>query len=92
MMKFCKSKENKIALAVGLYIAVIHALWAVVVAIGVGESYLNWIFPLHFINNLYSVMDFSIMNATLLVIVAFIGGYLATWLFIALMKLMKIKK
>ena len=91
-MKFCKSKENKIAIAVALFVAALHALWAISVALGIGQMYLNWIFPLHFINNLYTVMSFSFLGSLLLVIVAFAATYLAALLFIWFLKLMKVKK
>lgn len=91
-MKFCKSKENKIALAVGLFAASLHAIWALAVAIGVGQMYLDWILPLHFISNLYVVMGFNLLNALFLVIMAFLGGYVAALLFIWFLKVMKIRK
>ncbi len=50
-MKCC----NKPALVVGIYAALLHAIWALLVAIGVGQAYLDWIFPLHFINNLFTI-------------------------------------
>ncbi len=87
-----KIKGHKAALVVGLYAAIIHAFWAVLVALGVGQMYLDWIFPLHFINSLYSVMAFSLLNAALLVVIAFVGGYLATWLFVWLWNVVKMKK
>jgi hypothetical protein len=91
-MKFCKSKENKIALAVGLFAAALHAIWALAVAVGVGQMYLDWILPLHFISNLYVVMGFDMLNAVFLVIMAFLGGYVASLLFIWLLKIMKVRK
>jgi hypothetical protein len=91
-MKFCKSKENKIALTVGLFAAVLHAIWALMVAIGVGQMYLDWILPLHFISNLYLVMSFNLLNALFLVIMAFLGGYVASLLFIWFLKVMKVSK
>ena len=91
-MKFCKSKGNKIALTVGLFVAALHAIWALVVAMGIGQIYLNWILPLHFVSNPYIVMGFDFLNALLLVIVAFIGSYLATLLLVWLLKVMKVKK
>lgn len=86
-----KLSENKISFVVGLYIAILHALWAGLVALGVGQSFLDLVFPLHFIANVYSVLEFSLLNAVVLTIFAFIGSYLATLLFIALWKLVKIK-
>jgi hypothetical protein len=91
MNKWFKSKGHKIAVAVGLFFASLHALWALVVALGVGQKYLNWIFPMHFIDNLYTVMNFNLVTAVLLVLVAFVSGYIVTWLFLWFWKLMKIK-
>lgn len=84
-------KGHKAGVVIGLFVAALHVLWAIAVALGVGQTYLNWIFPLHFINNLYTVMPFSLLNAVLLVIVAFIGGYVATWLFVWLWNVIKLK-
>ncbi|VVB83785.1 Uncharacterised protein [uncultured archaeon] len=83
---------NKIALVVGLYAAALHAIWAIVVALGVGQAYLDWILPLHFISNMYTVLSFNVLTALFLVVMAFIGGYIATLLFIWLWKIIKVKK
>lgn len=90
-LKLKLSKTQKIALAVGKFFAVLHLLWALVVALGAGQTFMNWVFPLHFIDSLYTVTEFNLMNAVLLVVMAFVGGYLATLLFMAIWKWMKIK-
>jgi len=90
-MKDLIKNYGKPALVVAIFIAVIHALWALLVAIGVGETYLNWIFPLHFLNNVYSVSDFNIMTAIILVIIAFVFSYIAALLFAIIWK-MVVKK
>lgn len=91
MKKMFKSKGHKVAMAVGLFVASLHALWAVVVALGLAETYMNWIFPLHFIDNLYTVLPFTLMNAVLLVVTTFVAGYFVTWMFMGFWKLMKLK-
>ncbi len=91
-MKFGKSRESKIAIAVALFVAALHALWAIAIALGIGQTYLDWIFPLHLLNNPFSVMSFSLLNAALLVVVAFLATYIAALLFIWFLKVMKIKK
>lgn len=82
---------SKPALVVGLYVAILHALWAGLVALGVGQAVLNWILPLHFIDSMYTVITFNLLNAALLIVFAFIGGYVATWLFMLLWKAIKVK-
>jgi len=89
-MKKCKC--NKPALVVGLFVAIMHALWAFLVAIGVGQTYLDWIFPLHFINNAYTVLTFNLFSALLLIVVAFVSSYVATLLFVWLWKKIKVKQ
>ncbi len=86
-----KIKGHRPALVVGLFVAALHAIWAILVVFGVGQIYLNWILPLHFISALYSVITFSFVNALVLVIMAFIGGYIGTWLFVWLWNAIKIK-
>jgi hypothetical protein len=88
---FKKCHCNKPALVVSLFVAAMHAFWALSVALGVGQMYLNWIFPLHFIGNLYTVLSFNLLTALMLVIMAFAGSYLATLLFVWLWKHVKIK-
>ncbi len=90
-MRMFKPKEHKIAAAVGLFIASLHALWAIVVALGLGQTFMDWIFPLHLIDNLYTVMAFNFWTAVLLIVVTFVAGYVATLLFMCFWKLMKIK-
>ena len=76
---------------VGIYVSLMHAVWMIAVALGVGQAYLDWILPLHLVVNPFTVMSFNLLNAALLIVVTFIGGYVATWLFMALWKLFKIK-
>ena len=91
MHKFFKSKGHKISVAVGLFFASLHLIWALMVALGLGQAHLNWIFPMHFIDNLYTVMEFNLTTALFLVVVVFVSGYLVTWFFLLFWKLMKIK-
>ncbi len=91
-MKKVFKKFNRPAVAIATFIAGMHALWALMVAIGVGQAYLDWIFPLHFIGTTFSVMSFSLLTALLLIIVAFIATYLAVLLFGVVWTLMMKKK
>lgn len=83
MKKFIK-QYNRIALTVGIFIGVLHLIWAILVVLGIGQTILDWIFPLHFISNMYTVIGFSFLGALMLVILSFIGGYVSTLLFIAI--------
>lgn len=76
--------KNKLGLTVGIFAAAAHLIWALTVALGFGQGFLNWIFPLHFLDNVYSVMPFSLKTAVMIVVMAFVCGYVCAWLFGAL--------
>jgi len=84
-----KIKGNKSALVIGLYVAVLHILWALLVAFGIGQASLDWILPLHFVSNTFTLLDFSFLNAIVLAVVGFIGGYAGTWVFVWIWNAMK---
>ncbi|MBS3088521.1 hypothetical protein J4402_01955 [Candidatus Pacearchaeota archaeon] len=75
--------KNKCGLALGLFFAIVHAVWALAVAIIPGslQSFLDWIFALHFVAPVWSLTAFNFVNAILLVIVTFITGYILGWVF-----------
>lgn len=91
-MKNLFKKYGKPALVVAIFVAFLHALWAVLVAIGVGQTYLDWIFPMHFIGNVYTVIDFSIVTAALLVVLSFVGSYIAALAFALIWKIVTKRK
>jgi hypothetical protein len=89
-----KISKNRAGLAVGLFVAIIHAIWALVIAIApeAMQKGLNWIFPMHFINNVFQVIDFNLANAIILVVMAFVGGYIFGWLFAVIWDWLVLKK
>lgn len=76
--------KNLAGLTTGIFAAGLHALWVILVLLGVGQTYLDLIFPLHFVGNVYLVLPFSAGTAAVLVVLAFVGGYVLGWLFTAL--------
>ena len=79
-----KLNKNKTGLALGAFFAVVHAIWVLAVAIfGAGgmKSFIDWILSLHFITISYAITGFNFVNALLLVIVTFIGGYIMGGIF-----------
>jgi hypothetical protein len=89
-----KCKCNRSALAVGLFIGGLHALWALLVAImpGVLQSVLDWIFNIHFLQPVWILTPFNFVNALLLTIVTFVMGYLVALPFEWLWKKTKVKR
>jgi hypothetical protein len=79
-----KVNANKLGLTVGIFAAVFHATWAILIAIGILQTWLNWILPMHFVSNFFTLLPFSISNALILIVCAFIGGYITGWVFAVL--------
>ncbi len=76
--------KNKIGLSVGLFLAMVHAVWALAVAIipGALQSFLDWIFDIHFLEPIWKLTTFNLINAIFLVIITFIIGYILGWVFV----------
>ena len=70
-----KLDSNKLGLILGIFAALLHAVWAITVFLGLAQSFLDWIFPIHFLNSIYSVQGFDLLTALMLIIMAFVGGY-----------------
>ncbi len=89
-----KLKAHKPALVVGLFMGGLHALWALLVAImpGALQSFLNWVFNIHFLQPIWVLTPFNFLNALILTIFTFIVGYVDTWVFLWIWSLVKVKK
>jgi hypothetical protein len=70
-----KINANKLGLTLGIFLAILHIVWIILVALGVGKVILDWCLPLHFVGAMFSVASFSLWIALLLIIVSFISGY-----------------
>ena len=71
-----------VGLYTGLLFAVWHAIWSLLVLLGIAMPLMNFVFYLHFLNNPFSVKPFSLVTAIELVVLVFavwfIIGYLGT--------------
>ena len=72
---------KQVGLTTGLFAAIVHIVWAVLVAIGVAEPFSRWVMGLHFVSEQYTVNAFSIGNAVMLVIFAFIAAFIVGYVF-----------
>ena len=82
-MAIQKLNGKHVAMTIGCFGAVMHAIWAGIVCTGLGQSTLNLLFGLHFISAL-SVTAFSLFEAAKLIVLGFIGGAIFGWIFAAL--------
>ncbi len=66
---------NRVGLVLALMAGGIHVLWSLIVAMGWGQSLINFIFWVHFIKPVYEIEPFNIGTALLLVLVTASIGY-----------------
>lgn len=76
--------RTQLGLTLGIFSGLLHGVWAVLVGLGIGKVLIDWVLPLHFIDMAYSITNFSWGTAVMLVILAFIGGYICGWLVAAI--------
>lgn len=81
-----KLDKNRFGLILGVFFALFHAVWALIVAIipnGL-QSFLDWVFALHFIQPIWIITAFNLSNALILVALTFVFGYIFGWVFAAI--------
>ncbi len=76
-----KLNPGKVALTVGLLFGGFHLFWSILVALGLAQPLLDFIFGLHMLANPYQVTGFDVMKAGMLVVVTFVVGYGAGYIF-----------
>ncbi len=81
MKKSC-AKYGRWALICGLFLALLHLIWLVCVAISASgtERVLTWVLSLHHIQMSFSILPLNLAKAGTLVLLTFVVGYLAGWL------------
>jgi hypothetical protein len=76
--------KKGVALALGSLLGLFHAVWALLVWVGVAQRFYDWILSLHFISLPLVILPFHFWTAVLLVIVTFVVGYVMGWVFAAI--------
>lgn len=66
---------HKVGLTFGALLGLWHAMWSLLVALGVAQTLLNFILGLHFLNVSFSVNEFQIGTALTLVAITSVIGY-----------------
>ncbi len=76
-----KLNPSKTGLALGFMIGGVHLVWSILIAVGLAEGLLDFIFSLHMLVNPYQVSEFDIIKAGLLVVITFVVGYGVGYIF-----------
>lgn len=58
----------------GLFLAFFHAAWASLVAAGLAQKFMDFVFWAHFIAPPYQIQPFELMRAAILVGLTFLAG------------------
>lgn len=76
-----KLNPNKVALTLGLLVGGLHLAWAVLVAAGLAQGLLDFIFWAHMLANPYQVTGFDAAKAAILIVITFVVGYVVGYIF-----------
>lgn len=81
-----KLNKNQVGLVCGVFLAAIHAIWALTVAVvpGLLQQFLDWVFGLHFLKPVYILTSFNFVDAIFLVVLTFVSGFASGWGFTAI--------
>ena len=72
--------KHKTGITFGFLISSFHLFWSVLVALGIAQVLLDFIFNIHMLEVPITVMPFNIVKALVLIIVTFVVGYIFGWL------------
>jgi polyferredoxin len=73
--------KSKAGIVVGSLTGLWHLIWSLLVALGLAQLVINWIFRLHFIQPPYTITAFNFGTAFILIAVTFVSGFVLGWLF-----------
>ncbi len=79
-----KLDQKKVAITVGIFLGTVHIIWAVLVALGLAQQWINFAQTMHFLSATHTVLSFSVGTALLLIVMASVIGAAVGWLFAAL--------
>lgn len=74
-----KVNQHTLGLIVGSFSGLVHLLWALLVASGLAEAFMTWVYWLHFLTNPFQVTQFVLSRALALVLFTAIVGYISGW-------------
>ncbi len=78
-------KPTRVGIAFGLFLGAFHLFWALLVAFGLAQPLLDFVFMLHMINPPYVVGPFNVLSTIGLIIFTSLVGYIAGYLFVTLL-------
>ncbi len=84
-----KLNGHTIGLIVGILLGLWHAIWALLVMVGMAKPILDFIYGIHFLSNPFIIRSFDMTTAVTLVVVTAGIGYVIGWAFAAIWNMLK---
>ncbi|MEK7648896.1 MAG: hypothetical protein AAB400_03180 [Patescibacteria group bacterium] len=72
---------QKTGLTLGILVGGLHVFWSLLVALGLAQGLVDFIFMLHMIVPNHQIASFNLMYAIALVLIALVKGYVVGYLF-----------
>lgn len=72
--------NNKTGLVVGAFLGFWHFLWSLLVAVGLAQPLIDFIYKVHFLNNPFQVAPFGLKRAAALIVITAAVGYIIGWI------------
>ena len=81
--------RHRTGMTFGIFFACLHALWAIALKISPDgfQSFLDWMFGVHFLKPIYVLTPYNTVKAVALIIITFASGYVLGWSFALLWNL-----
>ena len=76
--------KNKVALVLGSFVALVHLVWSVAVALGFAQPWMDFVYKMHSLNNPFVVMPFDLGRSVGLVAITFVVAYVVGYVFATL--------
>ncbi len=73
--------KNRTGLAFGFFAGFLHIIWSVLVYLGLAKIILNFFLVIHFVSVPFTVLDFNLTRAVILIIAISASGYIFGWIF-----------
>lgn len=76
-----KLSKHRTGLSLGLFLALFHLVWLILVGLDFGQMVLDWIYDMHLLTNPFTIMSFEWPKALMLLAMTAATGYIFGWLF-----------
>jgi hypothetical protein len=74
-------QPQKVGLALGSMVGLLHLVWSLIVAIGLAQPLVDFILKVHMVEAKHTILPFSFWSALTLVVVTFLIGYVVGYVF-----------